>query len=213
MKKAKHIKIIIAIIAIFIILGALIFPRLGRWLVVEDNLVESDIVVVLMGSVPDRILEAAVLYQDGFAGQITMVHNHMLAYDVLLSKGVQIPDDAELSKMAAVLLGVPDKGIIILQGDAKSTQDEAIIVREYLRDKEDIESIILVTSKCHSGRAKRVFTKALDTLERDILVRSSPSRFDSFDAEHWWRNREDAKRVVTEYLKLFNFYLREQFQL
>ncbi|HHX71729.1 MAG TPA: YdcF family protein [Clostridiales bacterium] len=205
--------LIISIIVILMILSVLIFPRLGHWLIVEDNLVESDIIVVLMGSVPDRLLEAVVLYQEGFAEQITMVDSHMVGYDVLLSKGVQIPKDAELSKTAANSLGVPNDDIIILHGNAKSTQDEAIIVRGYLRDNKDINSMILVTSKYHSARAKNIFTKALDGLERDVLVTSSPSRYDSFDAEHWWKNREDAKHVAIEYLKLFNFYVREQFQL
>lgn len=208
-KKQRIIKIIIVIV----LLIALLFPRLGDSLVAEDDLVESDIIIVLMGSVPDRILEAVDLYQDGFAGQIAMVNSHMVGYDILLSRGVQIPGNAQLSKLAASSLGVPDDDILILDGEAKSTQDEAINIREYLRDKAEIDSIILVTSKSHSGRAKKIITKALGGLDREILVTSSPSKYDNFDAEHWWRDRDDAKRVVIEYLKLFNFYIREQFQL
>lgn len=212
MKTLRHKNIIISIMVLFILI-ILLFPRLGEWLVTKDDLVESDIIIVLMGSVPDRILEAVDIYQDGFAGQIAMVNSHMVGYDILLSRGVQIPGSAQLSKLTASSLGVHDDDVLILDGEAKSTQDEAIIVREYLRDKEDIDSIILVTSKSHSGRAKKILTKAVDSLDRGILVTSSPSRYDSFDAEHWWKDREDAKTVIIEYLKLFNFYFREQFQL
>jgi uncharacterized SAM-binding protein YcdF (DUF218 family) len=166
-----------------------------------------------MGSVPDRILEAVDLYHDGFADQIAMVNSHMVGYDTLLSRGVKIPGNAQLSKSAANSLGIQDEDILILDGDAKSTQDEAIVVKDYLRDKENIDSIILVTSKYHSARAKKIFVKALDGLNRDIVVTSSPSKYDTYNSEQWWRNREDVKRVIIEYLKLFNFYIREQFQL
>ncbi len=115
--------------------------------------------------------------------------------------------------MAAVELGVPENHIIILEYGAFSTQDEAICVRDYLKDREEINSLILVTSKSHSVRSKKIFEKALGALDRDITVISSPSEYDTFNPEQWWRNREDAKAVILEYLKLLNFYLREQFLL
>jgi uncharacterized SAM-binding protein YcdF (DUF218 family) len=212
MKRIKQKKLIISLIVLLIIL-VIVFPRLGKWLVAEDEIVKSDIIVVLMGSVPDRILEAVDLYHDGFADQIVIVNSHMVGYDILLNRGVKIPGNAQLSKSAANSLGVQDEDILILGGNAKSTQDEAIIVKDYLKDEENIDSIILVTSKYHSERAKKIFVKALDGLNRGIIVTSIPSKYDTYNSEHWWKNREDAKRVIIEYLKLFNFYTREQFQL
>ncbi|MCF8019100.1 MAG: YdcF family protein [Vallitaleaceae bacterium] len=212
MKKIKQKKLIISLIVLLIIL-VIVFPRLGKWLVDEDEIVKSDIIVVLMGSVPDRILEAVDLYHDGLADQIVMVNSHMVGYDILLSRGVKIPGNAQLSKSAANLLGIQDEDALILDGDAKSTQDEAIVIKEYLKDKENIDSIILVTSKYHSARAKKIFVKALDGLNQEVIVTSSPSKYDTYNSEQWWRNREDVKRVIIEYLKLFNFYTREQFQL
>lgn len=212
MKSIKPKKLIISFIVLLVFL-VIVFPRLGNWLVAEDDSVKSDIMVVLMGSVPDRILEAVDLYQDGFVDQIVMVNSHMVGYDILLTRGVKIPGNAQLSKSAASSLGIKDKDIIILDGEAKSTQDEAIIVKDYLRDKENIESILLVTSKYHSARAKKIFVKALAGLNRDLIVTSVPSKYDTYNSEQWWRNREDVKKVIFEYLKLFNFYTREQFKL
>lgn len=212
MKRIKPKKLIISLIILLIFL-VIVFPRLGKWLIAEDEIVKSDIIVVLMGSVPDRILEAVDLYYDGFADQIAMVNSHMVGYNILFSRGVKLPGNAQLSKSAASSLGIQDEDILILDGDAKSTQDEAIIVKDYLKDKENIDSIILVTSKYHSARAKKIFVKALDGLNRDIVVTSIPSKYDTYNSEQWWRNREDVKKVIFEYLKLFNFYTREQFQL
>jgi len=212
MKRIKQKKLIISLIVLLIAL-VIVFPRLGKWLVAEDETVKSDIIVVLMGSVPDRILEAVDLYHDGFADQIAMINSHMVGYDILLSRGVKIPGNAQLSQSVANSLGIQDEDILILDGDAKCTQDEAIIVKDYLRDKENIDSIILVTSKYHSTRAKKIFVKALKGLNRDIIVTSSPSKYDTYNSEQWWRNREDVKNVIIEYLKLFNYYTREQFQI
>lgn len=211
----KHLgkKIILTALLLILLTGGLLVPRLGHWLVAEDPLQEGDIVVILMGSVPDRVLEAAEVYRGGMAGKVVMVDSHRVGYDILLERGVDIPGSAQLSQAAAVGLGVPAGDIIILEGEARSTQDEAVILREYLRENEGVGSIILVTSRFHSARSKKIFARALAPLDRDIGLISRPSRYDTFDPQAWWKDREDAKRVVTEYLKLLNFYLREQFQL
>ena len=211
-KNIKHKKLVIALI-IIVLLFVLGFPRLGNWLVEEDEIVESDIIIVLMGSVPDRILEAVDIYSQGYSDKIIMVNSHMVGYDTLLSRGVEVPGDAQRAMMAATELGVKEDDIKILPGETRSTQDEALIIREYLDENKDIDSIILVTSKYHSARTERIFTKALKNLDKDILITSRPSKYDEFNSQDWWRNREDIQRVITEYIKFANFYLREQFQL
>ena len=110
-------------------------------------------------------------------------------------------------------LGVLEDDIILLDGDAKSTKDEAIALRDYLREEKSISSISLVTSKYHSRRAKKTFARVLEDLNRDITIVSSPSKYDSFKAEAWWKDREDFKKLVMEYLKFINFYLRDQYNL
>jgi uncharacterized SAM-binding protein YcdF (DUF218 family) len=86
-------------------------------------------------------------------------------------------------------------------------------VREYLKSQKDIDSLMIVTSKYHSGRAKKIFVKAMKSMDREIRVISCPTQYDDFNAEGWWKDREDLKRGALEYLKLFHFYLREQFEL
>ena len=126
---------------------------------------------------------------------------------------MKIPHDTDLAQMVAVQLGVPQDNVIILPGDALSTQDEARRVRDYLRFKTDIDSMILVTSKYHSGRAKKIFVRAMSSMDREIRVISCPSQYDDFKPERWWQSREDLKRGVMEYMKLLEFYGYEQFEL
>ncbi|MDD3364624.1 MAG: YdcF family protein [Syntrophomonas sp.] len=208
-------KLIISLLIVLgiLVLGRLSLPGLGRFLVAQDQPQPSDIIVVLMGSGPDRMLGAVDLYQAGYADKIVMVRNNVGGYDLVVSKGVKIPHDTDVAQMVAVQLGVPQDNVLILPGDALSTQDEARRVREYLRDKQDIDLMILVTSKYHSGRAKKIFVRAMSSMDREIRVISCPSQYDDFKLERWWQSREDLKRGVLEYMKLLEFYGYEQFEL
>ena len=186
-------------------------------MVAEDDLQASDMIVVLMGSLPDRtyrILQAVDIYNERYSDKLVFVNSYRVGYDIFVERGVEIPPgNAQLSKMTAIDLGVQEENILILEGNAKSTQDEALSIREYIRNNRAIESIILVTSKYHSGRSKKIFRKALSGLDREINIYSSPSKYDPFNVNQWWKDREDIKHVVLEYLKLANFYFREQFLL
>ncbi|MGI6712384.1 MAG: YdcF family protein [Bacillota bacterium] len=209
----KKIITIIVVLSAILLSVRLFLPSLGTYLVAQDEPQQSDIIVLLMGSGPDRMLGAVDLYKQGYADHIVMARNMVRGYDLVVSQGVKIPHDTGIAKEVAVQLGVPEVKITVLPGDALSTQEEAIAVREYLKSEPDIDSLIIVTSKYHSGRAKKIFVKAMDSLDRDIKVISCPSNYDDFNAEKWWQNREDLKQGALEYLKLFNFYLREQFAL
>lgn len=213
MKKLINLFTTVVIILVVLFLGRLSLPSLGNFLAAQDEPQPSDIIVVLMGSGPDRMLGAVDLYQTGYADEIVMVRNMVRGYDLAASHGVKIPHDTDIARDVAVQLGVSAEKVTILPGDALSTQDEAIQVRAYLQGQKEIDSLIIVTSKSHSGRAKKIFVKAMAAMEREVRVISCPTRYDDFKAESWWQNREDLKRGVLEYLKLGNFYLRDQFEL
>lgn len=170
MKKLKKLFITLAIIIAIFFLGRLSLPSLGTFLVSQDEPQPSDIIVLLMGSGPDRMLGAVDLYEAGYADEILMVRNMVRGYDLVVSQGVKIPHDTDIAKEVAVQLRVPEEKITVLPGDALSTQDEAIQVREYLKSEHDIDSIIIVTSKSHSGRAKKIFVKAMNSLNRDFKL-------------------------------------------
>ncbi|MDD4346281.1 MAG: YdcF family protein [Desulfitobacteriaceae bacterium] len=213
MKRSPKLILSLAVILGIFLLGRLSLPGLGNFLVVEDQPQPSDLIVVLMGSGPDRMLGAVDLYRQGYAAEIVLVRNLVKGYEPVVNQGVKIPHDSELAREVAVQLGVPAAKVNILPGEALSTQAEALQVREYLKSRKEITSLIIVTSKAHSGRAKKIFVKALGSLAQEVRVTSCPTRYDDFNAGSWWQSREDLKCGVQEYLKLLNFYLREQFEL
>lgn len=213
MKKRKKPLIALAAIVAILLLGRLGLPFLGACLVAEDKPQSSDAMVVLMGGGLERILGAVDLYQDGYADQIWIVRSLVKSYDLARDKGIEIPHETAIIKEAALQSGVPADRVSILPGDATNTQEEAIQVREYLQSRADIESLIIVTSKSHSGRAKKILMKAVRSPDREIRILSCPTPYDDFNAARWWRNRGDLKQGVLEYLKFSYFYLKEQFDL
>ena len=197
---------------ILLVLLAVSFRYAGVGIVVEDSPEKADLIIVLMGSGPDRILGAVDLYEQGYAPRIMMVENWQPGYELLESRGVKLPRDAELAAAVGVQLGVPEEAFVILPGDARSTQDEASTVAEYLREKPEMDKILLVSSKYHSLRSAKIFRWALGDLDCEVKVISCPTPYDNFNAGAWWSSREDAKRVVMEYAKLVNFYLVDRWR-
>ncbi|WP_276619275.1 YdcF family protein [Syntrophomonas wolfei] len=168
---------------------------------------------MLMGSGPDRILGAVDLYEQGYAPRIVMVDNWQPGYELLESRGLELPRDAELAASVGVQLGVPEEAFIILPGNARSTQDEALIITQYLKEQQaGVDKVLLVSSKFHSKRSAKLFRWALGGLNREVKVLSCPTSYDDFNAASWWQSREDTKRVVLEYTKLANFYLVDRWR-
>ena len=207
----KILLILVIVLAFFIVAKIMIVPQLGQWLVVNDEVKESDVILVLMGSVYDRILEAVDLYQESYSGKIILINSYIAAKDIIIDRGLQVYGNTLLSKMAAVDMGIPEEDIIVLDGNSRSTQDEAMTFREYIKKNKEIDSIIIVTTKFHSRRAKQIFIKALSSLDREIEICVRSSKYDMSNVGKWWRNREDVEGVVFEYLKLAHFWFREQF--
>ncbi len=209
----KKKKIIVSVCLVFVLLVVWYLFSAGEILVREDEIEKSDGIVVLLGSIPDRILEAVDLYHEGYGDKIIMVETEKEGYEHLVEKNVEVPLQERTNELIAVKLGVPKEDIIILEGNTNSTQDEAVEVRDYLREKSDISSIILVTSSSHSFRASKIFEKAFTKLDHQVELISRPTKYDLFDSKNWYKEREQVEEVVFETLKLINFYLKEQFEM
>ena len=205
----KRTVIIILLVIILLIAGRFLLPSFGEALVAEDEPLKSDVIVVLMGGGLDRIFEAVDLYKDGYGKMILMVRNYQPGFDEAAAKGLAVTRESEMVKSAAMQSDVPEEDILILPGDARSTQDEALAVKKYLQDNAEVDSLIIATSPTHSARAKKIFQWAAADLDREVRVISCPSRYVEFDAANWWKDREDASQVFLEHVKLIHFYLEK----
>jgi uncharacterized SAM-binding protein YcdF (DUF218 family) len=184
--------------------------RAGKWLVKNDEPVHTDAMVVLMGSFPDRILQAVDIYEQGITNKLILVEAGMGTYRKLEERGVKIISGTEQIRNAAIVLGINSDSIIILPGNAQSTQQEAMIVRDYLDDYPAIDTLVLVSSSPHMRRAYMTFKNAFNKSQQHIYIICSPSAYTEFNATKWWKSKDDIETLMLEYLKLANFLLFER---
>ncbi len=184
--------------------------RTGVWLAKEDALPHADAMILLMGSFPERVLQSVDLYHEGIADRLIIVYESMGAYQALEDRGATVIRTTEQARDVAVALGVPDSCITMLPGDARSTLDEALVVREYIAASPCLDTLILVSSPAHMRRAYIIFKNVLQNQEKKVYIGCSPSAYSSFKPEKWWRRKEDIQSVISEYIKILSFIFIEK---
>lgn len=203
----------LGVLCVILLLAVGSCRKAGTRLVKEDLPAHADVMVLLMGSFSERVLQTADLYHAQVAGKVWIVEEGMGASGVLEERGVQIVTNSTQASNALVTLGIPADSITILPGNAISTLMEAKAVRDHLSGGKGIDTLLLVTSSDHTLRARKIFEAAFLPLEHAPALYSSPSAYSRFHPDTWWRNRNDIQEVLMEYLKLVDFYLFERREL
>ena len=200
-----------------IVVLAILFTRgcrhAGEWLARDDMPPQADAMILLMGSFPERVLQAVDFYHEGIADRLIIVYESMGAYQALADRGATVIRTTEQARDAAVALGIPDSCITLLPGDARSTLDEAMVVRDYLAGKQSMDTLVLVSSPAHMRRAYMIFRSVLHKSGINACIGCSPSKYSSFKADRWWRRKEDVQSVLSEWLKILSFTVFEKGRL
>jgi len=198
---------------VFPILGLVLYfgypyllRAIGRYLVTEDPLKHADAIAVLSGDGGvARTLEAVRLYQDGYAPKIILTHQSLpKGYEALARFGISVPEERDIQWLVLKRMRVPRAAVLQIQERSDSTDAEMRALGRFM-DHQGVRSIILVTSKSHSTRARKILSRASGG--RFVII-SRPSRYDTFDPDGWWRSRRDAKEVFQEYPKLVNYWVQ-----
>lgn len=184
--------IIWAIIAIFLILVIadfwkhdVILSSMWNYLVVNEEPKQSDVIIVLSGG-NGRVEYGVKLYQSGYA-------------DKLLLSG-----SSPRMLRQAMSLGVPEDHIL-LENKSRTTFGNAKYSSEIMRSQ-GFKSAIVVTSPYHTRRAGIIFNQFFQGW--DLTICSIP--YDSSTSSNWWKDKNTATNVITEYLKLGWYYLFER---
>lgn len=176
-----------------------LLTTLGRYLITEEPLAKADVILVLSGEPYLRIPEAARLYHEGFAPTILLPRAlKERGTDDLLRVGIRIPDEQENSVKLLEDLRVPRKAILTIQERSDSTRGEMQTVAQFLKEH-PARTLVVVTSKAHTRRASKIFSRGLGAGIRLIM---HPAGNDPFDPSRWWHDRTDTKSVIHEYLGL-----------
>ena len=178
--------------------------RLGSFLVVEDPLRKADAIVVLGGTMYERQMEAVALYQAGMAPRIYLFREVAdWGERVLIEKGVPYLRAVDVQIDAMVKLGVPRDAINILD-QAANTASEARFVHD-LASEQHLSTIIVVTSKQHTRRARLVLSRRLADLGTTIVMRAS--RYDLTPVDKWWNDRPTIRFTLFESQRLLGYWI------
>jgi uncharacterized SAM-binding protein YcdF (DUF218 family) len=191
----------LAISALLMIVGVVVFRNVGHWLVREDALGKADVIVVLSGGLPFRAEAAAGVFKSGYAPAV-WVSRPIGPQEELAALGIHFIGEEEYNREILVEQGVPDAAIRIFPDTIVNTQDE---VQEISRDmrREGKHTVIIVTSPQHTRRVKALWGKLVGDDPR-VIVRAAWG--DPFDADHWWRTTADVLAVVRESMGLLNVW-------
>lgn len=189
----KKILLICLIIILFIIFTSNYWlPLVAKFLIVNDDLVKSDIIIVPSGENENlRINYAVNLYKKGFGSKILFCGSLVLQEETGIN----------LAKVYAVSLGVPEKDIL-LEEKSKTTLENALSCKEIIQ-KFKYKSIILVSSPVHTRRTKFAFRKIFP---KDIKIITSCD-MQSFNINKWWKDECQSRSVFYEYLCFIWYFL------
>ena len=168
---------------------------MAAFLVVQDPLERSDVIVVLSGGRGDeRVRQAADLYHQA------------LAPIVLLSGGVEMVGISipELQRRQALARGIPPSALRV-EPASTSTADQARFLRPMLEQMRARRATV-VTSSFHTRRTRYLFRRIFNG--SPVEIRVYPVQRDVFQLSEWWKRDWETEQVVLEYVKLALAMLR-----
>jgi len=181
-----------------------ILRKIGQFLVYEQQPQKADVIVVLNGRDTERALAAVDLYLSGY-GDLVVLSN------IVKQPGTdefwkRVGEDFKTKiffQRAIEALGVPEKSFQMIGNGVTSTFDEAKVTRQFIMDN-GFDSFIVVTSKWHSKRTYYTF-KSVFKNDDHIKITIHPTKYDTYDADNWWKRESQSELVFGEYVRLIYY--------
>lgn len=188
----------------YLLLYLLIFRTSFIWFLASPLKVESlpakaDAIVVFAGGVgesgkagqgyEERVQYAVELFRKGYASHLIFSSGYSYVFK-----------EAQVMKLLAVSLGVPEKAIV-LEEKATNTYQNVKFTKEIL-DKHTLKSILLVSSPYHMLRASLTFRK----VARHIQVIRTPIPYSRFYTRLDGIRLRQIKGIIHEYLGILYYW-------
>ena len=186
-----------------VVLGMITWVNLqgiAGFLVVPETVIKADLAVVLSGKTVPRVLAVRDLYKKGSVEKILLIPEATgtnAADKELQRLGITLIRSNELTRRILNASHVPFSDVFTLPHAIDGTINEAKAVKEFLRNIQKVERLVIVTSKLSSQRQCYIFRQVLV----DVEVLCSASTYDTFEVEKWWNYPRRALKVLIEYLK------------
>jgi uncharacterized SAM-binding protein YcdF (DUF218 family) len=185
-----------------LVLAAAALRWLGPWLVVDEPLVRSDAIFVTDGETPQRELEGAALFLEGWAPRVVLT----LPRDRLSEEVRRLADEPRPQEDASRVLrrrGVPEAAIVRLDRVVENTAQELQVDFEHAR-AHGFRRVIIVSSPYHTRRIRLIWRSRF---EQEIPAIVRVTRYEPVDASRWWRSRRSLEDVVHEVFGITHFLL------
>jgi len=200
-KRRGGFPLLVVLLPVVLFGGIFAFRHAGYWLIREDPLQKSDVIVVLSGGMPARAQEAAQVFLHGYAPEIWVSRPDSMAPE-LEPMGVHYVGEDYYNRQILLHYGVPDTAIHIFPENVINTEEEIEVILQQMA-AEHKQRVIIVTSPQHTRRVRALWT-AMGGLPQQLIVHAAFE--DPFDAAHWWTTTRDSNSVVHELAGLMNVW-------
>ncbi len=197
-------KILVSFLVLFLV-WIFLAPFLASNLIVEKPLEKADVILVLSGSsvYKERTQKAAEVYRSGAAQKVLLSDDGGKAGWSQVER--RNPSFVYLAQQELIAQGVAAEDIEILDSEVIGTIWEAWNLQKK-SEKENLKSVLIVTSAYHTRRALWTFEKVLGK-DVKIGIVASPTGEQTPPPGIWWLSTKGWQMVAGEYLKFLAYWV------
>jgi uncharacterized SAM-binding protein YcdF (DUF218 family) len=173
--------------------------RTAGWALVVNNepVPSADIIVLSVDSGGAGALEAADLVQTGVSKRVAVFSDPPGEEDTeFIRRGLPYEDAAARQTRQLRTLGVTD---VVQISRVDGTESEAQVLPQWCGEQR-FRSIVVVATKDHSRRLRRVLERAMKGHSTHVAVQAA--RYSSFAPDRWWETRGGVRTEIIELQKL-----------
>jgi len=180
----------------------------GHALVADDDVARADIIVVATGADGAGVLEAADLVHGGVATRVAVFADppDPVVDQEFIRRGVPYEDEAARSLRQLGALGI--RSTEVIPRAVAGSEEESQALPAWC-DQHRFDSIVVVTTRDHTRRLRRVLRRSMKGHTTRVAVRAA--RHSPFDPERWWETQENRRTGIIELQKLLLDVARHPF--
>lgn len=199
--------LVAAVLAVVVVVpGRMWLTGIAASLVLEEPLKRADLILAEAAVLPDPHVaaHAALLYREGYAPRIAMVH--YVRTRRLDDAGIELPRSLEqLLQTYWKDAGLDSARVESVPVEVVDpvTLNTARQVAEYCR-REGIRRVILVSMRFHSRRSTLSYRRFMRPLGIEVLSQPAPT---GLQIDTWWKTKDGVLLVGQEYIKWLYYRL------
>ena len=197
---SRRPRILLTFAAFAIVVIAIWEPvlRTAGWtLVVNEPVAPADVIVLSIASGGAGALEASDLVQSGVSSHVAVFEDPPSGEDhEFIRRGLPYEDAGARQIRQLASLGVTN---VVDISRVDGTESEGRVLPKWC-DQQHLRSIMVVATKDHSRRVRRVLERDMKGHQTQVTVQAAS--YSSFDPDRWWETHGGAWAEIVELQKL-----------